>query len=199
MNEVNFKIFIPQKKERITPNKIVLILSIPSLFMLICNEDYSQLSFLCGLGQVSLFLALGLGLYFTVTKHTRVKPLDGTLEKRLTFNLESILIAGEKYFISSIKKVDFSIQDYYDKWDYTRDFNPARSNGVDNKLILTLKNGEIIETKFQLMYQGEMKKLEEQLIEYHRSGILHFLKLIDLLGINDYDEIQEFKKRLTIK
>tara|TARA_Y100000813_G_C24058942_1_gene303008 strand:+ start:311 stop:688 length:378 start_codon:yes stop_codon:yes gene_type:complete len=122
--------------------------------------------------------------------------LNGTLDKTLNFGLKKITIGANQYDLDDLRKIDFLIQDYFDKWNYTRDFNPCRSNGVGNKLILTLKNGQIIESNFQLMYEGQMKKLETILIQYHGAGVLHFLKLIDLLGIDDYDEIQEFKKRL---
>ncbi|WP_141719757.1 hypothetical protein [Roseivirga misakiensis] len=124
-------------------------------------------------------------------------PLNGNLHKKLFFSSSSIKIDGVDYHLSDIAKIDFSIHDHFDKWNYSRDFNPARSNGVNNTLTLFLKDERQIEVKFQLMYKTQIKRLEKELIEYYRHGKLHFLKLIDLLEIDDYDEIQEFKKTLS--
>jgi hypothetical protein len=196
MDKIEFKIFTAKKVQRITPNKIVLGLFVPSFLLLFYTNDLQNADFLYGLGQVLMFSAIASGLYYTVTKHTRIEPLNGALDKNLTFDLESITVGEAQYFLHDLKKIDFLIQDYFNKWNYTRDFNACRSNGIDNKLILTLKGGQIIESKFQLMHESQMKKLENELIEYNRAGVLHFLKLIDLLGIDDYDDIQELKKRL---
>ncbi len=34
------------------------------------------------------------------------------------------------------------------------------------------------------------------MIEYHKQDKIHFLKLIEYLGMNDYDEIQLLKKKV---
>lgn len=193
MEEIEFRIFTPEEANGITPNHIVFSLLIPSLIFVLIPYSQSLLD----IGFAGLIISSALMIYFTITKHTKIQALKGNLDKKLVFKYDRICINEECYNLSNIRKIDFTIQDYFNQWQYSRDFNPARSNGNNNKLLLTLKNGETIELKFQLMYKDQVKKLKEHLIQYHKVGILHFLKLIDLLGIDNYEEIQKFKKTLS--
>ena len=196
MDEIEFKIFTPVKTRRITPNVIVFALLLPSFTFAFLSEKIFESEFLEDLGLNGLFITGSLIVYYTFTKNFKREPLNGNLNKRLIFSSDWISIDGKKHSLNTFKKIDFTVYDYFNKWEYRRDFNPVRSNGTGNKLILTLLDGEIIELHFQLMHENQMKRLEEHLKHYYSIGILHFLKLIDLLGIDDYEDIQEFKKKL---
>ena len=80
----------------------------------------------------------------------------------------------------------------------TLEFSPHLSNGLDNQFLLSLKNGEKIKCNF---LQTESEKIEfftEIFIHYHKKGIISWLKLLEILNIEDYNEIQKFKKEITI-
>lgn len=47
---------------------------------------------------------------------------------------------------------------------------------------------------FQQDFEHDILNVKDTLIEYSKQGKLHFLNLIDILNITDYNEIQEFKK-----
>ena len=137
-------------------------------------------------------------IYFKITQSTTRESLNGDLSKRIIFTNTEINIDDKKISLVEIKKIEFFVSDYFDRWEYkfNGSLNPERTNGTSNICILYLINGEIINTKFQLMYKEEFLKMRDILIVYYSENKIHFLKLIEYLGIDKYEEIQEFKKTL---
>jgi len=198
MNEIEFKIFTYKKSKRITPNLIVYSVLLSSLGTAYFSHEILEIKSLENIGLGGLLIASCLMLYFMISGNFKREPLDGTLEKRILFSENAIKVDDWRYELAMIEKVDFTIDDYDGKWRYRAggNFNQVCSNGTNNRCQLTLKSGQKIEVQFQLMYNGEFLKLKNLLIRYHDEGKLHFLKLIEYLGIDKYEEIQEFKKTL---
>jgi len=63
--------------------------------------------------------------------------------------------------------------------------------------MLTLKSGEKIISNFQLTARYQIRDIREQLIQYYLVGKLDFLNLTAILGIEDYNAIQNFKQTLA--
>lgn len=158
--------------------------------------EESTIAFI-GLIVLGLTLII-LTIYFKITGFFTREPLNGDLSKTIIFTPSQIIVAEHSYSLDEIKKIEFYVDDYFDKIKHRSrsDLTPSRTNGTSNVCQLHLTNGEIIEISFQLMYDGEFLKMRELLVEYYSNNKIHFLKLIEYLGIDKYEEIQEFKKTL---
>ena len=87
------------------------------------------------------------------------------------------------------------------KGDFTNnllEFTPHLSNGLNNSFILTLKSGKQIEYNFLQTKSEQLKFYKDVLTNYHKNGIISWLELLNILNIEDYNEIQKFKKEITI-
>lgn len=96
--------------------------------------------------------------------------------------------------IDAVKMIHFPLFDDYAGKIINAD---KVSEGVDNSVMFTLKNGEKIISNFQLTARYQMRDIREHLIHYHLAGKLDFLNLIAILGIKDYNAIQNFKHILA--
>lgn len=201
MNEVAFNIFTKNKGVQMSANKVIY-----SLWVLSFGIAYFAHRFLGGgivetIGKYIMVFAGVLAIYFLITQSFTRKPLNGTLNKKLIFKENEIQIDCEPYKIENIKKIEFCVDDYFNKWERPGrgDFNPSRTNGVNNFCELTQYGGQKIKVHFQMLYKDEFFKMKELLIHYYSKDKIHFLKLIDYLGINEYEDIQEFKKTLLTR
>lgn len=197
-NQIEFKIFTKKNGFRLTNNIVVYSLLFGSLGVAWLADKYLGESTIEDIGQVVGVLTCILMVYFKITQSFKRESLNGDLTKSIIFKPTQIIVEEHTYCLDEIKKIEFYVGDYFDKWEYKvkGDLNPARTNGTSNVCDLHLTNGKIIGTRFQLMYKGEFLKMRELLLEYYSSNKIHFLKLIEYLGIDKYEEIQEFKKTL---
>lgn len=198
MNDIEFKIFTRNKGRQISVNIVVYTLLISSLGILFFEVKYFDNSAVEKVGLWGLSIAGLIMVYFKIAQSFTRKSLNGNLNRSLNFREKEILIDSEKYDLNDIQKIEFSICDYFDKWEYPGrgNFNPARTNGTDNSCEITLISGQKIKVNFQLTQKDEFKKMRELLIKYYSDNKIHFLRLIEYLGIDKYEEIQDFKKTL---
>tara|TARA_R110002050_G_scaffold192212_1_gene327170 strand:- start:27 stop:473 length:447 start_codon:yes stop_codon:yes gene_type:complete len=140
-------------------------------------------------------------IYFKIIQTSKLKPLNGNLHKKLRFRTHEVLINDIIIELQEIKKFEFVLGDYFDRLQSQAlgDFNPGRTNGTSNVCELTLFNGQKTKVNFHLFYEKEFLKMRELLLHYYSLNKIHFLKLIEYLGIEKYEEIQEFKKELLLK
>jgi hypothetical protein len=199
-NQIEFKIFTEKKGFQITINIVVYSLLFCSIGIAYLADKFFGESTIESFGQAGGILGCLLMIYFKFAQSFTRESLNGDLSKRIIFKSSEISIADQKYALDEIKKLEFFVGDYFDRWEYRGrgDFNPGRTNGTFNVCKLHLKTGEIIGTRFQLMRKGEFAKMRELLLEYYSQDKIHFLKLIEYLGIEKYEEIQEFKKTLPL-
>ncbi|MHA3788072.1 hypothetical protein ACX0HA_07670 [Flavobacterium hauense] len=199
----SFKIYIPVKKFYFTPDRIIYSLaglgSLPMAFELfILKHESSEVSkfsigcfWICGLAVFG-------GVIVRAIYASKLKPLQGKIEGSVVFNNDSITINTDEYSLENLEKISFThFNDYLGKKQSDKSYyNDGVSNGVENTVILTLKSGRTITCHFQQQYRYQLRELRPQLVYYHNEGKLHFLNLIDILGIEDYNAIQIFKKSL---
>lgn len=197
MENVEFRIFKKGRGPIITANRVVYGLGLISASFIYLIPKYLQEGVTEKIGVFGMFLTLVLMVILGFTKFFTRKSLSGTLDLVLKFCENEIGVGDKRFSLKDINKIEFTVRDYFDQMEYSEsNLNPARSNGTSNTCRLILTNGTRIEVKFQLIEKFEFRKMRELLIHYHTNGKIHFLSLIDYLGINDYKEIQEFKKSL---
>lgn len=118
---------------------------------------------------------------------------------KLTFWEDRIQIDEENYNLSQISKLDFN-QAYDIRGEFvnsTLEFAPRLSNGLNNEMVMELKNGQKIKCNFLQTESERLSHFKDILVHYHKNGILGWLQLIDILGIEDYNKIQDFKREIT--
>jgi len=198
-NEIEFKIFTKNKGLQITVNRVVYPMLFGCISIAYLADKYFDESILESIGQFGGVLVCILMIYFKIAQSFTRESLNGDLSKNLIFKTSEIIIDDQKLNLNEIKKIEFYIGDYFNNWEYKvkGDLNPARTNGTSNLCELTVQNGKKVRVNFQLKYKDEFQKMKELLIVYYLENKIHFLKLIEYLGIDKYEDIQEFKKTLT--
>ena len=73
------------------------------------------------------------------------------------------------------------------------------SQGIDNVVRIHLTNGQIMNINFQQQHRYEIRDTRDQLIAYYKAGKFDFDNLTLILGLENYNAIQNFKNTLTIK
>ena len=129
------------------------------------------------------------------------KKPQRTITGEIVFEKDKITVNDIEYLLDDISKIIFTDcgnhlrrgDGYFDK---NSDVEP---NSKDNAIALELNNRETLRTYFQLNNRYHIRNIQEELIHYHNEGKLHFLNLIDVLGIEDYNAIQHFKQQLPNK
>lgn len=193
-----FEIFEKDDKFRLSANMIVYSifgLSLPTIFF---ADKFLGESLIEQIGLYGLFIGFGLSVILKWVQLTNRKTLQGKLSGQITFDKDSISISNQNVPITDIEKIELDVGDYLDRKEYNGlgEFNPTLSTGTENLCHLKLKDGTKKEVYFQIKEKGDFKKLRQELIEYYKSDKISWLKLIELLGIDKYEEIQKFKKTL---
>lgn len=199
MQEIEFKIFIKNKGAQLTVNKVVYSLMVVFSGITYLGDKYFDENLIKTFGQVGLILILILIIYFSIARLFSRESLNGTLNQSLKFSETGIEIDNTNYPLAKIKNVEFRICDYFNSRmdSYKGNLNPGRTNGTSNVCLITLIDGQKIALNFQLMYESEFLRMRELLIKYYFENKIQFLKLIAYLEIDNYKEVQEFKRSLS--
>ena len=146
-------------------------------------------------------LTFFIGIVLSVRGFAKPDPLRGVLNGFITFEKEKITFDQQIFRLEDFKKIEITNNDYYGRLkSYSKgNFNSTISNGVDNKIEITFYNGEKKMFYFELYNSEDLQKVKEELINYYLNGKMHFLNLIDVLGITKYEEIQNFKEEISSK
>lgn len=125
---------------------------------------------------------------------------NGKFKGKLKFGNNSIQINETEYLIEEISKISIHSHDIEGHfiW-YSNEFSRKLSNGLNNEIILKLKNGNEIKCHFLQTKRERIKYSKDCLINYHLKGIISWLHLLNILEMENYDEIQIFKKELKEK
>lgn len=194
--EIEFKLYKPNKRFRITPNLIIIFLILLLSSTIFLNEDFFGNAWKQKISATLFYSMFILGAYFQITKNFKRPPLNGDLSKKLIFTPSEIIIENQKFNLYEINEIVFYHGDYFNNLEPKRDFNPKRSNGTSNYCQLKLMNGQEIKAYFQLMYDGEFLKMKGLLTHYYTENRIPYLKLMAYLGLDNYEKIQAFKKTL---
>lgn len=126
-----------------------------------------------------------------------IKKPKRTIGGEIIFDNDIITVNGVGYDISSVEKIEFTdLGNFLRKNEGFIGDKQSWPNGKDIRVILDIATGEDITIQFQLNHRHQMQDIRPQLVHYHNEGKLHFLNLINILGIEDYNAIQIFKKSL---
>ncbi|WP_276168316.1 hypothetical protein [Zobellia alginiliquefaciens] len=124
-NQIEFKIFTKNNGFQLTVNVIVYSLLFGSIGIAYFAYKYLDESAIERIGQAGGILGCMLMIYFKMTQSFTRKSLNGNLNKRLVFKTSEIIVDETKIELINIKKIEFVVEDYFDKWEYQSrgDFN----------------------------------------------------------------------------
>jgi hypothetical protein len=195
---VNFDIFQKQKKITLTENLIVYC-SLTIFFLLAWLFSKTDLETVENIFKGLAISTLLLGIYFKINQHTKYEKLNGKLIGKIEFYKDRIKVIDREIFLDQISKLDFEFNDYEGNYrpPMRGDFNPALSNGVDNSIKIDLLTKEKIHLNVKINYEGQPKQLREYLVEYMKTDKISAYKVATVLGLRNYQEIQEFKENTT--
>lgn len=128
---------------------------------------------------------------FAFLKHKPGKEKMG----EIVFHSDKIILACKELLLSDLQMI--SIPEFN---DYTgRNDMSKLSAGNNNKVELYWPEGKkeayyvVLEKRYQL------RDISEQLIAYYKAGKFDFDNLVAILGLENYNAIQNFKNTLSIK
>ena len=111
---------------------------------------------------------------------------------------DRISISSKEYLPEEIDNIEILQTDHIGNRIHvgTVTLDSDKSNGTDNRIELNFKNGKKVTSYFQVQNENDLLINKDILIEYHLKGKIPLLRLINILGIKDYEEIQLFKNKL---
>jgi len=137
--------------------------------------------------------------YKIYTKNIRFsffrKKDESHLDGEITFLDNRILVNDNVFSIDAVKSISFSCFDDYKG----KVINPAEnkvSEGINNVVEILSKEGKKHVYYFQLDHRYQIRDMREQLIQYHLADKLDFNLLVNMLGLESYNAIQNFKNEL---
>src|SRR5690606_5674666 len=194
-----FNIFKKKKGIYWTNTLIVYSILVPCLILFLMKKEIGLEE--NNIDAILICLIIGSFAYGCIMKLSglaRYEPLKGKLDGLLILEMNKISIDNQIYNLEEIKKIEIFNYDYQARFKYTSrgSFEANLSRGVENEIVITL-NSNVSEKCFFYQYnRDDMHIAKNQLINYHLKSKIHFLHLIDILGITDYNQIQLFKKEI---
>lgn len=201
-NNSAFKIYIPLKKFYRSNDFVAYLLVgfgiLSVISFAISNSIGKNLALIIGIAFLSCMMLMFLVcIALAIRAIFRYQTLYGDLDGQVIFNSDNVVVNEKAFTLSEIEKITFSLIDYRGMYIGRQGgIDGRKSQGVENTFSLHISDNELT-YQFQLLYKGQIKEIREQLISYHLAGKLHFLHLIDLLGITKYEDIQKFKQQLA--
>jgi hypothetical protein len=200
--KLKYKILTKSKKFYWTANSvfysIMLVTTLPVFIKLNILKSENVTTFDKSLLSIMLFGFVGTIIY-GISKYNKFVTLKGELNTDLEFKNDRIIINEKEYLINFIQKIELNACDYKGAYSGFRNFDGTLSNGVDNTLKIYLNDNDKIEINFQQNLENELRNEKDILLNYCNNGKLHYLNLLDILGINNYEEIQKFKSENLTK
>lgn len=194
---LSYKIFTKSPKKYLTLENIFLGIMTTLMIVghfLILNNYFANMVFFSLLLLIVVFIPLV--FLSSIFNFFQYEKLNGELNQNLKFTTEGIMIDEELFHINSIKKIEIESFDYKGRSiNHKRAFKARKSLGTRNKLKIVLNNKTTIELFFQQINKNQIFKDKFILIKYSNLDKLHYLNLLDILKISDYDEIQMFKNK----
>lgn len=136
-------------------------------------------------------------ILISLINNFRYQKLDGNFNGDLIFFEDKIILGEETILISEVKKIKIYNENHKGKYLWRKTLKPKLQQGIDNSIKIELLNGEIITKYFLQNKKNEITTVGTILKKYHTHNKIHFQNLIELLGMNDYNEIQKLKRELN--
>jgi hypothetical protein len=198
MNPRRLSIFEKKKGIYISPENIVAIFWTALIFLIYYLKESFEFNFK-GFETGILILGAIYVIGLMISTFFRFEPEIGEYRGRISLYENRITIENNEYSLEEIQKLEF-FSTFDIKGDFTNNllqFTPHLSNGLDNSFILTLKSGKKIEYNFLQTKSEQLKYYKDVLTNYYKNGIISWLELLNILNIENYNEIQKFKKEIT--
>ncbi|MFC3197699.1 hypothetical protein ACFOET_08750 [Parapedobacter deserti] len=189
-----FQLFIPNKQQHfITVDGVVVVLW---LVYFTIFWGFEGLLFSKGslIGMVYGISLVCVSLFLLIAFHFRYEPLRGKLQGDIVLAADGIHVNDHYYALTDITSIDFFVGDYYGHNPPMRHtLNPRLSQGVNNYIKFTDAIGKEHQYYFKLFSANGSQELYPIIKQATVLGKMPLLRGLELLGINDYDEIQRFK------
>ena len=111
------------------------------------------------------------------------------------FSVDSISLNDREYNINQIEKIQIQTDDYENRLISVYGLDGNRSNGIDNSIKITLTYSKKIFSQFQINYENQLWNFEDILVHYCKLNKLNYHNLLKVLNLEDYNQIQNFKKK----
>ena len=196
MTTQSLKIFHKKKGVYLDTYQWILLISTVFLFSISYLDSiygFDTRDWIPRIGIVWILYFLG----FIVSNFFREQKVIGDYKDELIFWKNKIQVGKLEFSLEEISKLDFiNASDIQGRYKGITGLSPYISNGLDNIFVLKLKNGNVISDNFLQTEWQRLKLFKETMIHYYQVGILEWLRLLDILGIKGYNNIQQFKEEV---
>ena len=200
--ETKFNIYVPKRAKWLTMNKVAYVIGTPiSIIYLILQKAISIPN-----SVESIVVPLIFTIFFItpivwgVVNYGKIPKPNKILKGELIFTENCLSIKGKKIELSQIQKIEFRLQSYLGemKISASGNFGHNRENGIENWLIISFKEGTSIKLQFQRLYEDQLQIIKPFLINMYKNNKISLIHITELLGIDKYEDIQEFKKEIKL-
>tara|TARA_R110001632_G_scaffold103536_1_gene212270 strand:- start:1296 stop:1889 length:594 start_codon:yes stop_codon:yes gene_type:complete len=189
-------IFEHKKGFFISTESLVFILLTGIVFLLGYLQSTGNFDF----GNWIVYFAIIWLLYFigyVISNFFLQQHKNGEFKGKLELEINTIIVNGAKYELKEISKISIHSSDFEGQTINTQFiFNRHSSNGLNNQLTLKLVNGKEIKCNFLQTKGQRIKNFKSLLTNYYLKGKMSWLHLLEVLEMEDFNEIQIFKKEL---
>ncbi len=201
MIDRTFKTYQKPKGKKLSLVSLVILCGLVIVFLLVLINAFFQTEVLESIYKASALLFLMIFGYIVFKSYNQQEKLRGEITGTLELLPSCIVIDQRSIALNEIGHLSIKVEDFEGKGhDLTKTQNSLISNGLNNILFIHLTSKEIIQTNFEQQYEGQFAKINKEiLIEYCKAGVLSLINLLEILEIEDYDEIQDFKRIQGIK
>ncbi len=196
---MSFPIFIENEGLNVPIEKKIMFASFLVLMLCFLLAIIFEAAFLLE-NFFNIFFALFfVSILVTISSMFRLDYLHGEIKGTLIFEKEALSIAENTIPLLNIESMHLMCGDYYmmkrifESRSFFEFYKRGFSRGLENKLEITLKDKEKIYVSFQQLKKNQVLDIREMLIHYHKSQVISWLHLLEILKIDDYSEIQKFK------
>lgn len=194
-----FKTFQKREHKKLSINNLLILVGVLVFFIGVLVYTFQPKEMLASLYKASGLLFLLIFCYIVFKSYNQQENLRGEVSGTLELLSTKILVNGRVIKLTDMEKLSIQIQDFEGKRDDLLIASPTSSisNGYNNLLTIRLLSNDEIQINFAQQYENQFKRInKEVLTDYYKAGVLSFNNLLEILQLDDYDKIQEFKKTI---
>ncbi len=184
--DASFEIFEPaEKKFRLTPNWIVVIMWSTTLFFFwVFDSVFPPHS---DFRSIWLCCVVLITLYFLVVSFFTYEALNGIFKGKIVFGNAKISVNNKVFGLTEISNLDFNFSDYHGQRSNRlyQSANPMLSQGVDNYVTFFDSSNEGHLIYFKMLTPQSYLSLSVFINQSIKLGKMEFKRGIDLLGIEN--------------
>jgi len=196
--EIKFNLYEPKLTKWLSMNKVVYLFGLPTfIIFIVLQTTISIPESVNSIVVPIIFLTFYvIPVVWGIINYGKIIKQNKLLKGQLVFSENCLSIKGEKINISEIAKLEFKLHSYYSEMSGGFNFGPNRKNGTENWLIITFKDGDFLKLQFQRMYEHQLRSIKPFLINMYKNNKINLIHTTELLGIDGYEDIKEFKEEI---